>query len=409
MWEIRAIDRGDAELFRSRVARAFGNDADDDDTAQPRFDAIFEYDRTLAAYDDDDIVGTAAAFSLEVTVPGGEFVPMGGTTVVSVQPTHRRRGVLRSLMAAHLDEVSARGEPLAGLWASESSIYGRFGYGPASFRQDVSIDARAVSFRDEVDVADVAVRLLSPDEAKDLLPRLYDDARSHLAGMLSRSPGWWAHRIFADLERWRRGKSAQRYLVAESEGRQVGYAIYRQKAKWENFMADGEIDVIEVIGPDPKGALALWAFLTNVDLFPRVEWWNMPLGYQLPATVTDPRRIRGPISDGIWIRVLDVSSALGARAYESDGVVSIAVSDPDRPVNTGLYRLAVSGGEARCEVSEGVPDVSLDIDVLGGLYLGGGDALAMADAGRVEGQPAAIGLLDRMFRTSRAPWCPEVF
>jgi predicted acetyltransferase len=55
------------------------------------------------------------------------------------------------------------------------------------------------------------------------------------------------------------------------------------------------------------------------------------------------------------------------------------------------------------------PDVSCGIDVIGQLYLGGGDALALAAAGRLDGEPAAVNLIHRLFRTDRPPWCPEVF
>jgi predicted acetyltransferase len=188
-----------------------------------------------------------------------------------------------------------------------------------------------------------------------------------------------------------------------------GYAIYRQKSKWENFVADGEVDVVEVITADPLAHRSLWAFLTRVDLFPRVEWWNLPVDDPLPASVTDQRRIRRSVADGLWVRLMNVPEAIEARRYESDGRVTVSVTDPTRPATGGTFVIEVEGGQASCTATNVEPDVSLGIDVLGHLYLGGGNALTMARAGRITGDPEAVRALHRVFRTDTAPWCPEVF
>lgn len=407
MFEVRTITPDDAELFRRRLARGFGGDAETDTAAAERFEAIAEYDRTLAAFDGDDIIGTGAAFSLGLTVPGGAEVHMGGTTVITVQPTHRRRGVLRSLMERHFDDVAERGEPLAGLWASESSIYGRFGYGPATYRSIASISSPGVDFGSEP--AKGSVRLVEADEAEPILRSVYEEARPTLAGMLTRSDAWWTHRRMADPEAWRGGKSAHRYLVHEEDGSVTGYATYRQQSKWEDSLADGTIDVTEVIATTATAHSGIWSFLTSVDLFPNVEWRNMPLDDPLPLKITDPRRVRRKLSDALWVRVMDVPVALSARSYDYDGHVIFAVEDESRPENTGTYRLEVSDGVGHCERVSGAGEVVFDIDVLGYLYLGAGDALGMAAAGRIEGDPGAVTSLHRIMRTDQQPWCPEVF
>src|SRR5438067_511273 len=97
-----------------------------------RFAQWIDIDRMHAAFDDGRIVGGAGAFSYRVSVPGGGSVGMGGTTVVGVLPTHRRRGVLTKMMRAQLEDCRARGEQGAYLWASEGTIYGRFGFGLSS-------------------------------------------------------------------------------------------------------------------------------------------------------------------------------------------------------------------------------------------------------------------------------------
>lgn len=409
MWEIRTLAPEDVDLFRSRVARGFGNDGDsNDEAARERFQAVFDYDRVFAVYDRDDIVGTGGAFTFGLTVPGGREVPMGGTTIITVQPTHRRQGVLRQLMDHHLDEVAERGEPLAGLWASESSIYGRFGYGQATFRHITKIDASAVTFRDPPD-GGTRLRLVESDEATDLLPPIYESIRARRPGMLTRSEEWWTHRRIADPESWRGGKSAQRYLICEVDGRATGYAVYRQDAKWDDFIADGEVVVVELIATDHSSHRAIWSFLTNIDLFPRVSWWNLPLDDPLAALVTDDRRLRRTLSDAMWVRLMDVTAALEARTYESDGVIVFSVEDATRPKNSGTYRLEVVDGTAQVMETTDPPEISMDIEILGHLYLGGGDARVMAAAGRIDGDPVAVSTLHGLFRTDVAPWCPEVF
>ncbi|HUF14903.1 MAG TPA: GNAT family N-acetyltransferase [Acidimicrobiia bacterium] len=407
MWEIRTITDDDVDLFRSRLSRGFGGDIDSDDSAAERFRSIFEYDRTLAVFEAGDIVGTGAAFSLGVTAPGGVEVPMAGTTVISVQPTHRRRGVLRELMDRHLEDVTDRGEPLAGLWASESSIYGRFGYGPSTFRYSTEIDTPTVKMSDPP--AKRSVRLIDSEDAESMIRSVYEAVRPTRPGMLTRSDPWWTHRLMADPESWRGGKSAHRYLVFEEDGSPTGYATYRQKEKWEDFVAGGEIRVTEVIAADPNAHKGIWAFLTNIDLFNKLEWWNLPLDDALPNIITDQRRVRRRLVDALWVRVMDVTAALEARGYEHDGTVTIEVIDPTRFRAAGTYRLEVVDGVAACDRTSASAELRLGADVLGHLYLGGGNAIAMADAGRIEGDPAAVARLHRIFRTDRAPWCPEVF
>jgi predicted acetyltransferase len=407
MYEIRTITDADAEMFRSRVSRGFGSDAESDDASHDRFQAIFELERTLAAFDGNEMIGTGAGFSLGLTVPGGAEVPMAGTTVITVQPTHRRRGVLRTLMDRHLDDVAERGEPLAGLWASESTIYGRFGYGPATRRVVAKVDARAVRLQHETVAG--SVRLLETEEADPVLRSTYESARPSRPGMLTRSDAWWTHRLLADPESWRDGKSKLRYAVYEESGSITGYASYRQKSKWEDFVAHGEVDISEVIATTPEAHTALWAFLTNIDLFPNVEWWNMPVDDPLLWKVGDPRRIKRELADALWVRVMDVPAALSVRTYDSEGAVTLQITDPTRPQTSGTYRLEVADGVGRCERADTPADVSFEADILGSLYLGGADAISMAAAGRIEGDSEAVRRLHRLFRSDQPPWCPEVF
>lgn len=406
MWEVRPITEDEVDVFRSRLARAFGVDPDGEEGARERFLQLFDIGRTMAAFDQGEMVGTGAALSFDLTVPGGVSAPMAGTTVISVQPTHRRRGVLREMMTHHLDDAAARGEPVAGLWASESSIYGRFGYGPATYSHRLSADARSVTFRSAPSKG--LVSLEEAGDAEPLMRSIYEQARSGRPGMLTRSDAWWRLRRMRDDESARRGKSARRYAIYAQDGMPSGYVAYRQKEKWDDF-PEGEIHIVEMITTNAEAHRGLWGFLMSVDLFPNVEWWNAPVDDPLPHDVIDLRRIRRSISDALWIRLIDLPGALQARSYQTDGELKIAVRDDFRPDNTGTYHLSVVGGSATCVRVDAEADVECDVDVLGHLYLGGGDAMGMAQVGRVRGEPGDVRSMDRLFGARRAPWCPEVF
>jgi len=360
MWTVRPITEDEAALFRSRIARGFGSDPKNDEESIGRFLEVFEIERTFAAFDGEDIVGTGGAFSFQLTVPGRRTVGMGGTTIIAVQPTHRRRGVLSAMMGYHLDEVAKRGEPLAGLWASESSIYGRFGYGVSSEMWDATMEAGRIVFPEPV--IEGAVELIDHEDAEPLLRTVFEAARLERPGMLSRSDTWWRLRRMRDPEDDRNGMSARRYAVYRVDGEVEGYATFRQKEKWDEPFAAGKVSIIELIALTPRAHTALWSFLTNIDLFPTVVWWNMPVDDPLPAKVTDGRRVLGPRFDSLWLRILDVPAALEARGYERDGELVFSIRDDAR--TAGTYRLTVSAGEGRCHRVEGFRRRADDPDAL---------------------------------------------
>lgn len=352
------------------------------------------------------MVGTLATFEFDVTVPGGAGLAMAGTTMVTVQPTHRRRGILRRMMEAHLDDARSHDEPLAGLWASESSIYGRFGFGLGADMVEVTLDGRAIDFGTE-DPAP-GIRLVDVDEATALLPPVYERVREGRPGMLSRSDAWWKWRTFYDPRSWREGSTSKRYAVFEDESGVAGYVIYRQKEKWDDF-PEGQISIVELLAPTAEAHDALWRFVTNIDLFPKVKYWNQPVDDELHWRVTEPRRVQRKISDSLWLRILDVERALVARSYPVTGRVLLGVRDTMYPDLDGTYALDVGDDEVTCGRTHDDPEVFLDVDALGAVYLGGRQLWSLARAGRVHGTAAAIRRADALFSWDPEPWTTSVF
>jgi predicted acetyltransferase len=356
--------------------------------------------RLHVATDGGAIVAGAGAFEFELTIPGGP-VPTAGVTVVGVLPTHRRRGIVRELMAAQLKDAHTRGEPIAALWASEGGFYGRFGYGLASVCADMEIPKEHAAFGRPVDW-DGTVRLLSADEALELFPGVYDQVAATTPGMLSRSRDWWKARTLADAE-WRRaGGGELAFAVLERDG-PAAYAVYRLNFSYADGVPTGVTHVVEAMGTTPAASAAVWRYLLDIDWMAKIEAELLPVDHPLHLLLLEQNRMRFRVGDGLWIRPVDVGAALAARAYAGDGDLVLEVSDAFCPWNDGRY--ALDGSKTTAS-----PDLRLSVDALGCVYLGGFTFTDLLWAGRVEEvKDGAVARADALFRTDRKPWCPEIF
>lgn len=406
-FEIRPITEDEIEMFRTKLSRGFGGDlTDKDEDGTKRFKAIVPLARTRAAFEGSQMIGTLACLPFALTVPGGA-VEMGGTTMVTVQPTHRRRGALRQMMLDHLEDVRDAGEPVAGLWASESSIYGRFGFGAATERHEVELDAESIHFTERASVGEI--ELIEADDAAEALPPIYERLRATRPGALGRTQDYWKWSVLYDPERWRDGMSARRYVLHHGPDGADGYAMYRQKEKWEGFLAEGKVSVVETFALTPGAHHALWSYLTNIDLFPNVKYWNQPVDDELAWRITDPRRVVRKVWDALWLRIIDIPAALAARSYGVDGELRVGIADDLFPENSGTFEISSSAGESSCTRVDGGAELTMGVDVLASAYLGGHSLGAAARAGRVEGGAEAIRRADGFFAWDPAPWCPEIF
>ncbi len=262
--ELRALRPDEWDTAYDNLLRAFGGLPESDEERE-MWRSITEFDRFLAAWDGERCVGTAGAFSFRLTVPGGTSVPAAGVTMVSVAATHRRRGVLTSMMRRQLDDVRSLGEPLAVLCASEPAIYGRFGYGAASFQLDAEIDTVRVGLTVPDGTDDVQVRYADPAEVLDACEAVYARLVPGRPGMLARRPGW--ERVgLLDPESDRDGASPLQCVVAERDGETVGYARYRVKPSWSAAGPDSQVVLSALEALDPAAGAALWRFLFGLDL-----------------------------------------------------------------------------------------------------------------------------------------------
>ena len=384
------------------IGHYFGSEQTEEATEQ--FARNLAPERMHVARDGDRIVGGAGAFTFSTTVPGGAEVPTAGVTVVGVLPTHRRRGALTAMMRAQLEDAHARGEPLAALWASEPTIYGRFGYGLASFCGDIEIKHEFSRFVGEPPAG--TARLVDVEEALELLPPLYDRIRASWTGMYTRSRAWWEHRRLSDNPAWRRGGGPQQIVVLELDGEPQAFALYRVHAGFQGFVNTGHVQVREALGVTPEALAAMWRYLLDLDLVSKVEASLVPPDHPLLFLLAEPRRIGLRLHDGLWCRLVDVGAALRVRTYASDEAVVFEIADESCAWNAARWRLA--GGQA--EQTDELPDLRLDVSALGSAYLGGVTFRQLRAGLRlVELKEGAVARADRVFATDAHPWCPEVF
>jgi predicted acetyltransferase len=404
-WDVRPTR--DLDEFRRAVGAIghyFGGWPADEEAAL-RFSSNLPLDRMHAALDGDRIVGGAGAFPFELTVPGGS-VACAGVTVVGVLPTHRRRGVLTAMMRAQLEDVRARGEPVAALWASEEVIYRRYGYGGASLSCEIAVPSAYATLREARDER-ASVRLLPLAEAKDTLREVYDRVRVSTPGMFTRSDTWWETRNLPDPPDRRQGGGEKNAIVLELDGEPAGYALYRIHMKFEAGAAVGHVDVIEALADGPVASRELWRVLLDMDWKATLKAYLLPIDHALLHQLVYPRRMQMRVGDGLWVRLVDVGAALAARSYGGDRPVVFEVADAFLAENGGRWK--VEGGTV--ERTEAEADLALDVGELGAAYLGGFSFTELVRAGAVrELKEGGAARADAVFLTDAPkPWCPEIF
>lgn len=402
---LRGIDEREQRHFLEVAEASFGAGLPDDVFEGLRH--VIETDRALGAFDGATMVGTAGAYSLSLTVPGGE-APCAGVTMVGVVPTHRRRGVLTAMMKHQLRDVAERGEPLAALWASEDPIYGRFGYGPATMQALIDVPRHRAAFVDGSPI-EGRLRLVDREEALTAFPGVYDRVRAGTPGMFRRSETWWRHRNLREATSDEEGPFFRALL--EHDGEPAAYAIYQVHQRWEQGVSRGHAGVREVVAATPRAQRDIWKFVFGIDLVESVRSAGFLLQYDHPLQLmlAEPRYLGFGLSPGLWVRIVDVAAALEARRYARDGVLTVEVRDPLLDANDGTWRLEVADGRACATKTAGDPDVRIGIAELGALYLGHFTFARMAAAGRIEASAGAVARADEMWRTTVAPWCPEIF
>jgi len=425
---LRPITPDEFDAYCEVPIQAF-NDSDRSSELNDHERLVFEFDRSIATFDGDAIVGTTAAYSFQLTVPGG-ITGAAGVTFVAVLPSHRRRGILSAMMRQQLADIAARGEAVAALYASETAIYGRYGYGCASWQLSLTIRRGEGTLSPAVTGGTgaggagvggtgsghgpVRLRAASPDDVRAELAKVYDAAVPHRPGMIARDERWWQS-VLDDTELRRGGMSTRKCLLAGDDAGPRGYALYRTKPDWDDDgLPWGGLSVRELIATDAEATAALWTDLLTRDLVGEVAARQRPVDDPLLDMLADRRRARPYLYDGLWVRLVDVGAALRQRRYSCPADLVIEVTDDLLPANAGRWRLQcpgpADGGPPSCERTRAAADIVLPVAALGAGYLGGTRLGSLAAAGLVtERTEGAVARLSAAMYSDPAPWCPSMF
>lgn len=349
-------------------------------------------------------VATYATMVNSMNVGGGRLLDAHQITAVTVRPTHRRRGLLRRLITGDLEQAARSGLGIAALTASEATIYGRFGFGAATFTREVEVDVQE-RFGLRSPPAGT-VEMADPASLEQLGPEIFDRFHARTPGSVARQyayakriSGQWGH------EKPEPDKSIRAAVHYDGSGTPQGYVSYRF-AGWSK--EPYTMKVVDLVATTAESYRELWRYLGSIDLVQRIAWPLAPVEDPLPWALQDGRGYSAKSAeDVLWLRILDPVGALQARHYDGEGRLSLEIVDP-LGLAGGRFSLEAAGGNARVQplAPEDAVDLSVDVDVLGSLYLGGVTAGTLAAAGRLAGaNDEAIRKLERIFATAARPYC----
>jgi predicted acetyltransferase len=404
--EIRTVDAEELESYLRTAEVVYGRDISARNVSQ--WQDVIELDRAFAAYADGRVVATAEAQPVALKVPGGEL-PLAAFTNIHVLPSHRRIGLATALMRKRLDQAKDRGEAAAGNWPSESSIHGRFGFGPATMSTQMEIHRPHMSFHNPSDVRG-RVRLVNPEDSLDVFAHVYDRVRASTPGMITRSWGHWQRWLETDPGHWldpswHSATGPRTHAAWGSEG----YVVYRLQRSWPTGGPEARVLLSELMASDLESYQGLWQWCFDLDLTSALRTLDRAVDEPLRFLLKDPRRMAVSVTDGLWLRVLDVPRALTARQYATVGRAVVEVVDT-LGYAAGRFRLEADTDVSACAAPRATPDVSLPVAALGAAYLGGTRISSLARAGLVdEHRPGVARKLDAMFAADREPWCPWLF
>ena len=364
--------------------------------SQVDFDAhrlVFTPDRSIMAFDGKNMVGNALSYEMDMYIPGG-LSKIAAVASVSVQATHRRKGINRSIMKYQLEDIHSRQEPLAVLQASESIIYGRYGYGMASFENNLEIEKTRSAYAID-HVPEGQSYFIEESEAREICPQIYAKAIENRVGMVRRKENWWEFRF---REPGLKGGDSKSWFVKyQKNGQNEGYLRYT--------ISDVELNIIELIASSHEAYSSLWRLCLDMDLVDIIKAEHRPADEELKWMLADPRRLVEHSCDRYWVRLVDVKKALSQRSYSVDGSLTLEVRDSFLPWNEEVVELRSESGESSCATSNRNPDIVLSAGDLGAVYLGGINFSTLLAAGRIEEiTKGSISKANLMFSTKRNPW-----
>ncbi|WP_168198703.1 GNAT family N-acetyltransferase [Nesterenkonia sp. NBAIMH1] len=364
-------------------------------------------------YGSEHPVGTFIDFDKTLNAGGPQLIDAFLITGVTVDASYRRRGILKHLMTSRLAAAVEDGKAVALLTASEGSIYGRFGFGPATREHQVRINVsragEAFGLRRQP-----SGRVLTADPSKlgDVIDEVFAGHHAVTRGSVGRLPdyrrygtGEWTPDDITTP--WR---GARAIIHVKDDGRIGGYAVFTFRG-WDEEPFTMRIS--DLIAVDAESQIELIRHLSAMDMVERISWDGAPAEDPLRWALVNPRARRAAReSDVLWVRVLDVQKALENRAWGADGDFTLEVADP-LGIVSGRWRVVVRAGSAQVAAVTGDRDsgplLRTDAETLGSMYLGDVSVRTMHSAGRAEAAPADLDLISAVMDLPTAPHCATHF
>ena len=407
--EIRTIREEELGAYLDAALTAFLERRTDLTRIVEEVRSVWDLSRTWAAFADGRVCGTFRSWATEITVPGGRRLPAAAVAGVTVLPTHRRRGILRSLVAVEHGSARERGEIVSLLYASEYPIYGRFGYGVGCRQATWSLDAAATGFHAS---PPGTVEIVPSDAvARATLVDVYEAWRHRQPGEIRRFDVRWDRDLGLSPDPWGEGWKGFLALHRDPGGLVDGYVRYTAESRWERGQPRNVIKVDELHALTDDAYAGLWRFLAETDWVASVRAERRTPSERLPWLLTNARAAAlEDVGDGLWVRLLDVAAALEARTYAVADTIVLDVVDAE--VSTGRQRLLLEATPdgARCRPTTRSADLTVPVAALGAAYLGGTRLRDAARAGGADAHRAgALEAADRLFRLPDEPWCSTFF
>ncbi len=363
-------------------------------------------DWTLCAFVDGRMVTTFATIPFTVRL-NGQAAKLGGVSGIGTLPEYRRQGLMRQIMCQAMADMRDRGQFIAALWASQAAIYQRFGFALCTHMLHYTIDPRDIRFTGQSQASGTCQRH-HVDQGFAMIRQLYIDFISSRTGYLHRARPLWANNALAD-----RAEDGPVHIAVASdvEQRPQGYMVYTtQFGRVDDTARPHEMVIRDLVWLTPDAYVCLWDFVTKHDLVGRVRYDTAPLDDPAPELFDEPRLLHPRITEGIWMRLVDVVEALQGRGYTTAGrLVLEIVGDSIADWNNGVFSLETDGQSGHVTRTTDAPEIRLSIKALASLFSGFRTAQALANWGLLAGDQPGIESADRLFRTLHLPHCPDHF
>ena len=355
-------------------------------------------------------VATVRSWQMGLTVPGGAALGSWAISSVTVSPTHRRQGIARAMLTAELRTAVRLGLPVAMLTVSEATIYGRYGFGPSVRQSSYTVDTPRALWIGPAPAG--RVQFVSPESLLTDGPAVFERTRERSPGEVDRREIWWKRTLGLlpnEPDAHKRGIRAVRY--DDADGAIAGFALY--EIALQDVSHPGRLKLVDLVAATDDAYAALWRFVIEMDMVNEITAPLRSVSEPVAWQVSDHRAVRKTGErDHLWLRILDVPAALGARRYAVPGDYLLDVTD-DLGFAQGRFLLTVAAdgsGQAHPVTDPagtspaGAVGVALSAADLASLYLGGTSAVDLARAGRiVEQTPDAAARLDTALRSAYAP------